>query len=120
MNAGERALKAAADVRRSVVDLLSPAAKRIREDRERAAAERLERRLKDVRLLMSVDWGRRFLHDLLGKAGTHADTFSSDPLVMARLAGRRSVGTDLQRELAQSDPEAFLRMMREAMDAGTA
>lgn len=110
----------ARSVTRSVVDLLTPAAKRIREDQAREALARAERRLKDVRLLMSVDWGRRFVHDLLTKAGTHADTFNANPLQMARLAGRRSLGTDLEREIAQSDPDAFLRMLRESMDSPNA
>lgn len=114
------AMDKARNVGRGIADLLSPAAARIREDLAKERRERAERRVKDIRLLMSCDWGRRFVHDLLGKVGTHADTFHVEPIQMARLAGRRSVGTDLEREIAQCDPDAFLRMLREAFDANHA
>lgn len=113
-------VEAAKQVGRAALDLLTPAARKIRDEQQKKQAEAFERRTKDLRLLLSTDWGRRIAHELLARSGKYADTFNGNPVDMARLNGRRGLGLELQRELAKADPEAFLVMLREAMNAGSA
>lgn len=71
--------------------------------------ERLDRNLELFLLnAMNDEGGRAFMFNLLNITGCLAgSTFQSDPRVQAFIEGRRSVGAEIYRQLAEYVPKEF-------------
>lgn len=69
------------------------------------------RNAEDLRRIMNMVEGRRFMWTLLSDSGVFRDSFDQNGLVMARLNGARRVGLDLLKRIT---PEEELRMKSEA------
>lgn len=89
---------------------------------ERASADKAkeERRQReksqsDLRHVMNSKEGRRFIWRLLGETGIYRQSFSSDPLLMARNEGERNIGLKLLAELMEACPKRYLDAQNESM-----
>ncbi len=71
----------------------------------------------DVKWLMAHAQGRRVMWRYLSTCGVFRETFSSDPLRMARGEGRRSVGLELMADIMAHSPASYSKMMEEASKA---
>jgi len=69
----------------------------------------------DLRYLMSIPAGRRFIASILGNCGVLDHTFDRDPIEMARKCGRASVARALQIKLLSADPAAYLSLYEETV-----
>lgn len=66
--------------------------------------------------IMGDTSGRKVLRRILEVSGAETDSFSADPYVHARNAGKREVGLWLKRELEAADLGRYIRMMTENED----
>lgn len=73
--------------------------------------KRAHRDSEDLRRIMNLVEGRRFVWTLLSDSGVFRDSFDSNGLIMARLNGARRVGLELLKRIT---PEEELRMKAEA------
>lgn len=73
-----------------------------------------EQRANDLRSIMSVPHGRRFLWEHIGSCGVFRSAFNSDALVMAFNEGSREIGLKLYVELLEADPKGCVLMQQEA------
>ena len=71
-----------------------------------------------IQSIMSTENGRAFMYRLLARSGIFSDGFDKDPLMLARLSGRRSMGIELQNALKEATPERYVTMITENMRDG--
>lgn len=76
-----------------------------------------EQREADVRAIMALPAGRRFVFGLLERNGLWDSSFSNDAPSMAYAEGRRSSAINLMLELQHVDKAGYVLMMHEAFDA---
>ena len=69
----------------------------------------------DLRAIMATVGGRRYLWALLGSCGVFLDTAGTEPLLLGRFMGRRSLGLELLIEIMTICPDEYLVMQSEAM-----
>lgn len=84
-------------------------ARHLREDRNNRA--------NGLRHLLSAAAGRHYLWCLLGDCGTFQQPHSGNALATSFACGMLSVGQRLLAEINEADPDAFLVMYKENMDA---
>lgn len=73
--------------------------------------------ISDLRWVLSAPQGRRFYWRVMGMAGVYSDTLQTEPVMLGRFLGRRSLGQELLGEVLEECPDAYLQMQREAMTA---
>lgn len=83
---------------------------------KRLVSKRDHAELGDLRSLLQLPPGRRFIYRVLSQCGIYHDNFTPDALVMAKLAGERGIGLWLLRELDKIDPGMIIQLMREAAE----
>jgi hypothetical protein len=66
--------------------------------------------------IMSTKDGRSVVARLIELAGTHSDTFNSDPYKHAFNAGKRSVGVWLESEVSTHFHGSYLLMLEESQN----
>lgn len=76
--------------------------------------QREEREANDLGVVLSTVEGRRFLWRVMAKCRTYESVFSTDPGIMAFMAGRQDLGHWLFGMVTETDPRAMLTMMTEA------
>lgn len=91
----------------------------IERQQQRAAFNAAEARL-DLRHVLSTPRGRRFVWRVLAMARIYEQSFTGDALTTAFNEGRRAVGNQLLAELNDTDPDAFVAMLREQRAAASA
>jgi hypothetical protein len=82
------------------------------------AAEKvvLAQREADLKALLALPAGRRFLWDLIDRrCNAHGTALSWSGSEMYWLNGQRSVGVDLRVELEAHDPDNYLLMLQESL-----
>lgn len=86
--------------------------------KKRVRKEELEARQAedDLRAVMAMVQGRRFIWRWLGITGIHRTSFSTNALTMAKDEGRRNVGLQLEAELMEADVRGYLTMQNEAIN----
>lgn len=104
---------------RAMRDRLDPAGAKRRQEVEAKITLAQQHRFDDLRWLMHDQRGRRIVYALLDTCGYQGTTINDHGRPSAILEGQRLVAIRLARELVGVDPEAWLRMLREAMDAST-
>ena len=67
----------------------------------------------DIRRVMAIREGRRFVHALLQDAHVWQTCFDQNALQMARMEGERNVGLKLLALLQTACPERILEMLKE-------
>jgi hypothetical protein len=65
----------------------------------------------DLQWLLRTEQGRRFILRVIGRANPMQVGFYTDPLVMSRCAGERTIGLWLLDELDAADPTAWPSML---------
>jgi hypothetical protein len=75
--------------------------------------DRLRREeLDDVKSVMGMAGGRRFIWRILEQAGIFGSLFSSDPLLMAAKEGQRNLGLMVFTDIIEACPEKYLTMVK--------
>jgi hypothetical protein len=81
---------------------------------EKAAKEHLRQQEADVKEILKTEGGRRFFYKYLCRCGVFESNFDRDSHVTAFYEGERKIGLDLFADMNRADPEAFIKMHREA------
>lgn len=71
----------------------------------------------DTAAVMATESGRRFVWWLLGKAGIEKSVLRDGEARALYWAGRQDMGHELQAHVITTDPDAYLVMQREAIEA---
>lgn len=77
----------------------------------------LQRERDDMQTLLKFPWGRRIMWRLFGKTNVFHQTYvqgSSDATAFNE--GRRSIGLALFSEVLEIQPEAYLKMLKQAKE----
>lgn len=69
----------------------------------------------DLRDILALPSGRRFIGTILEAAGVYRTSFDTEALVMAANEGRRNQGLWLLAAIQRIDPNAYLLMLQERM-----
>ena len=85
------------------------------ERREKTAKTARLQRNEDFRWLMADPRGRRFVWDLLARAGLFRSSLAASPELTAFNEGRRDLGLGVLADLMRLCPEQYARMQAEAM-----
>lgn len=72
-----------------------------------------QRELSDLRKILKIPEGRRFVWNLLAKAGLFHSSFALNSNQTAFNEGRRNLGLDLMIDLNEADVGAFAQLQRE-------
>lgn len=90
-----------------------------RQDALRVLDRGLEAQLaEDLRAALVTPGGRRLLWWVIdGVSGAMGRSFAQDPYATAYNEGRRSVGVDVRLACERADSAAYVRMIREQLDA---
>ena len=91
---------------------------------DRRQQHRADKKLKDRRTIAKANWqgmlaradGRFVLWDVLEKCGVFGSVFSTDPLLMARNAGRQDLGHELMILISEAEPNALELLLREGRE----
>jgi hypothetical protein len=87
-------------------------------DKVRSGAKSREaRRDEALRMILSNEQGRLWLHDLLAKFSPMSNPFSTDPLTMAFRCGETNVTQGLVADCHRVSAELYLQMMKENANA---
>lgn len=79
--------------------------------------ERRKRDEEDLRAVLGMPAGRRFLNRVLVQAGLYSGSYAESPTATAYNEGRRSLALALLQEAKRVSPELYARGLREALDA---
>src|SRR5690348_3711287 len=82
----------------------------------RKEKDRRKRELAELRRLLDLPDGRRFLWRLLEHCDVFASVYDDVPVRMAHHSGKQDVGHFLLAEINDAQPTALLQMMREAKE----
>lgn len=82
--------------------------------RRRRAKEREQQEVDDLRSLLSLPSGRRFMWAELARRNVFKTSFHTDQLVFAHNEGLRSSGIALMHMIIDTDPQAWILMQQEA------
>lgn len=88
------------------------------EDRNKQLASEESRRLseakdRDLRDVLAIPGGRRFLWDQMGESGVFHESFTSNANQTAFNEGKRSRGLKLLADILRIEPDRFLQMQKE-------
>lgn len=71
-----------------------------------------DQELADIKFLLSTDQGRRFIWRYLGICGVFKNSFTGSSETFFN-EGKRLIGTTLLTEVVASDPDSYLRMIKQ-------
>lgn len=108
-------MKTAAQISQEVGDRIDPQAAFLRKEREKKDLLVREQRKQDMLFMMNNKQCRRFLYSLLEKTGTRGSVLQAGKASDV-LAGRMEVGRELEAELVSTDIDAYLAMLKEALE----
>lgn len=86
-------------------------------ERGRKDKREIEKAQDDLRAVLALPQGRRFLWRLLATCGTNKSSFHPSGQVFAHNEGRRSVGVEVMVDIIEADPQAWIGMQQERLDA---
>lgn len=84
---------------------------RLEEVKRKQAARETE--IEDIKWLMGVAQGRRFILKRITDAGVFKPSFHSDPMVMSFNEGQRNDGLRLLNDVVTHSPDGYALMMQE-------
>ena len=73
-----------------------------------------DQELEDIRVLLKLPSGRRFLWNLLSKCKIFETISNHDSLRMAIASGNRDIGLSLIAEINEADRDGFFNLMKES------
>ncbi len=71
----------------------------------------------DLQEVLRHEHGRRVVWRWLGSAGIYTTTYRRDSNSTEFNEGRRSLGLEILDAIQQADPDAYIRMQQEALEA---
>lgn len=74
-----------------------------------------KRQQQDLRAILRMPEGRRFLFDLLGVCGVFENSFSAVPGETFFKEGKRLIGTTVLKKINEADPTAWIDMQVEKL-----
>lgn len=86
-------------------------------ERKRKDKRTDERAQDDLRAVLALPAGRRLLWRLLETCGTWKSSFHTSGQIFACNEGRRGVGVEMMAAIAEADPQAWIDMQQERLDA---
>lgn len=86
-------------------------------DRGRKQKREEQQELEDLRELLKLPAGRRFLWRMLERCAVWKTSFHPSGQVFAANEGRRGVGVELMTDLITADPQAWIDLQQELLDA---
>ena len=75
---------------------------------------REERDRKDLKKILAMPEGRRFIWKVLSECGIYRGTFRSDSNLSAHLEGKRDIGLFILNEILKRNLDSFYTMQNEA------
>lgn len=98
---------------RNPTDLAAINAEREEQRKTEAIAQQTE--LNDMRQIMATDYGRRFMWNLLAKAGVYRTSFTGNSTTFFN-EGQRNIGLMMQSQILQACPEQYIVMLNESKE----
>lgn len=86
-------------------------------DRGRKQKHEEEQELVDLRELLKLPAAQRFLWRQLEKCHVWASSFHPSGQVFAANEGRRGVGVELMTQIIEADPQAWIDLQQQRLDA---
>lgn len=74
-----------------------------------------KRQQQDLRAILRLPEGRRFLFDIIGVCGVYENSFSAVPGETFFKEGKRLIGTTLLKKINEADPSAWIDMQVEKL-----
>jgi len=72
----------------------------------------------DVKDILSLKAGRRFIWKYLNKCSIYQTSVSADPYMVYFNEGMRNIGLQLMDDINSCDPELYMQMLRECNQVG--
>ena len=72
-----------------------------------------DRELSDIRKIVAMPEGRRFIWRVLTRAGIYTPSFAVEQSIMSFNEGKRNIGLFILEDLMRAKPEAFMQMSQE-------
>lgn len=94
-------------------------ARQVKAARKRNRKQRLEE-VADLRAILALPSGRRFVWRLLGSTELYQSLFSRDIAALAFAEGKRRIGLLLLADINEADPTVLPEMMKELMPSADA
>jgi hypothetical protein len=69
----------------------------------------------DVKEILDLAGGRRFMRHLIGMCGVYHDNFATNALVMSNMNGMRKVGLQLIGLMETAAPDAYIKLLSEQL-----
>ena len=82
-------------------------------DNQKEYNRRRERELDDLKKILKIPEGRRFVLRVLGEAGMFHASFSLNSMQTSFNEGKRDIGLWLMKDLDSAEPMAYSQMLRE-------
>lgn len=86
-------------------------------DRGRKQKREEEQELDDLRELLKLPAGQRFLWRMLKTCRVWETSFHPSGQLFAANEGRRGVGVELMTQIIEADPQAWIALQQERLDA---
>lgn len=74
---------------------------------------RRDREIDDLRAVLKLPQGRRFVYKVLCECGVFKSSFTQNSLQSAFNEGKRDIGLELLRALDETEPMAYTQMLQE-------
>lgn len=81
--------------------------------------DQAHRAREDLRKVLALPEGRRFVWSILSSTGVYGRAFTGEALTTAHNEGRREIGITLLEKIEADAPGSYLAMLREALDEQT-
>ena len=88
-------------------------AKKAPKTKEERNKRKIERNLSDIRSVAATPEGRRFIWNILSRAGVFQPNGHEEAIGMAKIEGRRSNGIDLLKDIMTAKASLFGKMQQE-------
>jgi hypothetical protein len=86
-------------------------------DRKRKEQDQDAQALEDLREMLRQPFGRRFLWNMLASCDVWKTSFHPSGQQFAANEGRRGVGVELMTQIIEADPQAWIDMQQERLNA---
>lgn len=85
-------------------------------ERERKGKIDRKQEITDLRAVLAMPEGRRFLWRFMGACGVEESSFNANAALMAKACGMRDAGQMLKAKIIEADERAYLTMMQESFN----
>jgi hypothetical protein len=83
---------------------------------QKAAKTKRDQELDDIRVLLKLGSGRRFIHRVMSEGKIFHSTFSTDAPTAAFLEGARNLSLKFMRDVIEAEPSSLITLLTEGQD----